>query len=119
MSQDSVFIYFPVRQRSKPTSQNEGCHSLTELEVNMISSLSKCYDIPWCTVNGYGFKSNHSCFACQILVYAVSVIYHKKLFVKTRPQENLNKITRVIVRASDGQSVRRVNVSGDWSKRPM
>ena len=28
-------------------------------------------------------------------------------------------ISRIIVRASDGQSVRRVNVSGDWSKRPM
>ena len=25
----------------------------------------------------------------------------------------------VIVKASDGQSVRRVNASGDWSKRPM
>ena len=29
------------------------------------------------------------------------------------------KLGGIIVRASDGQSVRRVNVSGDWSKRPM
>ena len=35
------------------------------------------------------------------------------------PQVMLLALDRIIVRASDGQSVRRVNVSGDWSKRPM
>ena len=36
-----------------------------------------------------------------------------------RSANGLLMVRRIIVRASDGQSVRRVNVSGDWSKRLM